>query len=1569
MKETKRTSKIISIVLTFAMLFSLFSVAGTVTASAYDENPYESLVNTTTTVKFNNIDWYVIADNSTTESEGTLTLLASEPFLNKDTYHESSNEYSESNIKNALDSLTANGGSFAAVADMIKSVDLTDVNVSGAKLYLLSKSEVESITNEEILLCTTTALGDLQTNASWWWLRTSGDNNKVWCVDARTNPEGSSRLKANGIDTARNIRPALQLDLSKVTFDAETKTFIMGNEVARVTVDGTSTYYTSFADALEAWVSGSTLTLLADVEITERILIYDTRTIDLNGYGIKRIGNDQVFAIDAADASLTINDGAKTRTDTGDNRPNGVVGGYLTGGNNTDTYGWGGGIYLGSGATLTMNGGTITGNMANGNGGGVVVSGSTFIMTGGTISNNRANNGGGVAVSNGGTFEMSGGTITGNTGGWGAGVYVEGSTFNMTGGTISGNNAYNDGWGGGVFVFTNAVFNVSGTPVICDNYKGTTLSNVHLQMYNGSATINVVSPGLNDGANIGVTMMFSDVFTSSSNTEYNVASYFTDDSAERTVVKNDDGQLLFDGPVYIFDAESSSDPSYKREVDIPTTNGIDNTTKVEALINMESLADDGWAQMQVIYNNWSQNKTVGISSEPGIAKYTLDYSDIDKSRVKLFIQLVGKAKLLALTVTNSDGTTKTYGSWTAPVTYKVVGGTWSDDTTDDITENVQKGSTLASIPTGMKVSEGYTGEGSWDEDPTDATITEAKTYTYTFEAIPTAAVSPSADAGTVTVEETTLYHSYPDYWSFTATAATGYKFVKWTCNYDGSPVTKYENPYRIPKDNMDKVTDLTAVFESDAGANTPYTDFLVTTDANKTKSVNDLAALQVTFNGKPWYIIEDNSTADSDPTVTLFAADTSFGVSAFSDNVSNDYSDSLIKPALWDLTSSGSFKDIDKAIASVYLEDVDSSGKLYLLSTDEASALPANVLKITFSGTSNESYAPWWLRSKANHEGNVAQVYRNGHIDSGYGAAVTEVFGVRPALKLDLNKVKFDSESKTFTLDNSVTIFFSSLPQMKIENQIIDASQADVTILNTYSNTVKAAIAEDGSDGSYTDVPSNGTYRLSGGKYKITEANVNGDTKYFTFTPIYFKAAAVPATVTANDRTYDGTEQPLVNVDNSTLVGGTMYYALGNETEATETATTDVPTATNAGTYYVWYKAAGDNDHGDSQDYSAKVIIGKATPDCAVPDDLTAECGTNVGDIELPEGFAWDTPDEPINNIGDNEFTVTFTPEDTDNYLTIDDITVIVKGTGIHHEEKAPTCDETGTAEYWEDGLGNKFSDENGTNAITDEQIVLDKLGHEWGDPEWTWNGDCTEATATFTCKNESKHTQTETATVTSETTPATTDADGKTVYTAKVTFNGKEYTDEKTVVIPKIVANEYILLNPEDVTWKPGDGVITLLIKRTDGQTAADKLVGVTVGGIPIPSAYYLVNETPDGLAVTFPEEAVVQIPAGEYTVVVNFTDGKVEKKVTIESADVPPTIGGILGDVNGDGQVDSGDALLILRKSVDMEEFDETQNFLGDVNEDGTIDSADALAVLRYSVGHVDYEKIGTPVTKPAE
>ena len=67
------------------------------------------------------------------------------------------------------------------------------------------------------------------------------------------------------------------------------------------------------------------------------------------------------------------------------------------------------------------------------------------------------------------------------------------------------------------------------------------------------------------------------------------------------------------------------------------------------------------------------------------------------------------------------------------VTYKVVNGTWDGTSTADKTETVASGGKPASVPTGMKANSGYTG-GSWDTDPSTATISADTTFTYTFVA-------------------------------------------------------------------------------------------------------------------------------------------------------------------------------------------------------------------------------------------------------------------------------------------------------------------------------------------------------------------------------------------------------------------------------------------------------------------------------------------------------------------------------------------------------------------------------------------------------------------------------------------------------------------------------------------------------------------------------------------------------------------------------------------------------------------------------------------------------------------
>lgn len=109
-------------------------------------------------------------------------------------------------------------------------------------------------------------------------------------------------------------------------------------------------------------------------------------------------------------------------------------------------------------------------------------------------------------------------------------------------------------------------------------------------------------------------------------------------------------------------------------------------------------------------------------------------------------------------------------------------------------------------------------------------------------------------------------------------------------------------------------------------------------------------------------------------------------------------------------------------------------------------------------------------------------------------------------------------------------------------------------------------------------------------------------------------------------------------------------------------------------------------------------------------------------------------------------------------------------------EVVAPTCTEQGYTLHTCTGCGDSYKD-----------TYVSALGHSYGEPSWDWSEDYTNATATFTCTNDSEHVNTLTATVTDEvTTPATCTTDGEKDCTATVTFNNQTYTDVKTVTVEK---------------------------------------------------------------------------------------------------------------------------------------------------------------------------------------
>ena len=72
--------------------------------------------------------------------------------------------------------------------------------------------------------------------------------------------------------------------------------------------------------------------------------------------------------------------------------------------------------------------------------------------------------------------------------------------------------------------------------------------------------------------------------------------------------------------------------------------------------------------------------------------------------------------------------------------------------------------------------------------------------------------------------------------------------------------------------------------------------------------------------------------------------------------------------------------------------------------------------------------------------------------------------------------------------------------------------------------------------------------------------------------------------------------------------------------------------------------------------------------------------------------------------------------------------------------------------------------------------VEIPALGHDWGDPEWSWAEDYSTATATFTCKRDTTHVETVNANIESE--PGTGEHVGYTVYTAAAQLDGHTYID-----------------------------------------------------------------------------------------------------------------------------------------------------------------------------------------------
>ena len=208
---------------------------------------------------------------------------------------------------------------------------------------------------------------------------------------------------------------------------------------------------------------------------------------------------------------------------------------------------------------------------------------------------------------------------------------------------------------------------------------------------------------------------------------------------------------------------------------------------------------------------------------------------------------------------------------------------------------------------------------------------------------------------------------------------------------------------------------------------------------------------------------------------------------------------------------------------------------------------------------------------------------------------------------------------------------------------------------------------------------------------------------------------------------------------------------------------------------------------------------------------------TDVKEQEIPaSGHAYGTPEfnwskdyqtctaiftcESCDN--EQKIECDITSETTDPTCTKDGNTVYTATASFAGKEYTDTQEEvisaTGhTYEYTDNGDGTHTRVcTAGDDMVTEPHTYQDgtctycgaeepeKHVHEYGIPEFKWSEDYITCTAVFTCKDGDDQQSIE-CEVTDEVTDATCTENGKAVYTAKVIFDDKEYTDVKEQEIP----------------------------------------------------------------------------------------------------------------------------------------------------------------------------------------
>ena len=342
------------------------------------------------------------------------------------------------------------------------------------------------------------------------------------------------------------------------------------------------------ADNIDAYVANGlgsgVYTLAEDVTISGTLRVTGEATVDLNGHILRfdqSAQPDSIFRVTSG-STLTLDDSDPAAAHTDAALPAGglITGGkgfkYDNGAGQSYNY-YGGGVYVETGASFVLAGGTIyaCGVQSGANqafGGGIYAEGGSVTMTGGAIRNCAVSAdysaSGGAIYAKAGSVTMTSGVISGCSAMYGGGISASGCTVQITGGRIE--NCKASEHGGGLFVsgHTNGPVSVLDAAISgCEAKRG-----------GGVALIAFAELELGENARItGCTATEKDD-TEAGAIEYGAAIYMDLDS---TYTVNYPGCFLYanggrvEGTVYVGTNKIGTKNNYLDSV--KATNAIDHT--------------------------------------------------------------------------------------------------------------------------------------------------------------------------------------------------------------------------------------------------------------------------------------------------------------------------------------------------------------------------------------------------------------------------------------------------------------------------------------------------------------------------------------------------------------------------------------------------------------------------------------------------------------------------------------------------------------------------------------------------------------------------------------------------------------------------------------------------------------------------------------------------------------------------------------------------------------------------------------------------------------------------------